>query len=101
MSHRIHRIALIALLAFSSGAAWAEATADKRPPGTDLKPGNHYCVKNAESGVCEDCWSGSKTSSRGGSCKLLKESTNDPNVRKGKCSDVINTDFCKPKAMSH
>ena len=89
----------LAILPFAIATAFAAASNDKRPAaGHDPAPRMHYCIKNAESGACEDCWSGNKVSGGlGGTCKELKEATNDPNVHKGKCSDVINKGFCKPK----
>ncbi|MGZ5925807.1 MAG: hypothetical protein ACXWLJ_03945 [Rhizomicrobium sp.] len=93
----ISALLFLLLVDANGGSALAAATADKRPAGYDFKPGLHYCVKNAESGACEDCWSGSLKSSKGGTCKLLKESTTEPSVRKGRCSDLIHTGFCKPK----
>ncbi len=76
-------------------SANAAATNDKRPAQFDPKPRQHYCIRNAESGACEDCWSQSRHGSVGGTCKGLKSATNDPNVRKGSCSQYIKTSFCR------
>jgi hypothetical protein len=70
------------------------ATADTRGPGSNTHNKVLYCVRNAESGACEDCWSDGKSSSARGTCNLLKASTNDPNVRKGKCALPANQKFC-------
>ncbi len=98
-----HRIAIAAsAFALMSFAAHEAAANDKRAPQADPKPRQHYCVRNAESGACEDCWSASSHTSAGGTCQNLKESTNNPNVRKGSCSQFIKTDFCRtphPKSI--
>jgi hypothetical protein len=89
---------LVLVLALSCGvaAANAAATNDKRPAvGADPRPRQHYCVRNAESGACEDCWSDSRRSSAGGTCKGLKAATTNPNIRRGSCSQFIKTDFCR------
>jgi hypothetical protein len=70
------------------------ATADMRGPGTNTLHKTLYCVKNAESGACEDCWSDGKISSARGTCNLLKSSTNAPDVRKGACALPANQAFC-------
>jgi hypothetical protein len=70
------------------------ATADMRGPGSNTHHKVLYCVKNAESGACEDCWSDGPISSARGTCNLLKTSTTDPRVRKGKCSLPANQKFC-------
>ncbi len=70
------------------------ATADTRGPGANTHHKHLYCVKNAESGACEDCWSDGKVSSARGTCNLLKSSTNAPNVRAGKCATPANRAFC-------
>ena len=70
------------------------ASADLRGPGSNTHHKVLYCVKNAESGACEDCWSDGAVSSARGTCNLLKDSTNDPRVRKGKCALPANQKFC-------
>jgi hypothetical protein len=92
-----HTLAVVAALALVAPAALAQtpaATADTRGPGSNIHHKTLYCVKNAESGACEDCWSDGKVSSARGTCNMLKASTNDPNVRKGKCALPANQRFC-------
>jgi hypothetical protein len=84
--------------ATSSSAAQNAASADTRGPGANTLHKHLFCVKNAESGACEDCWSDGKISSARGTCRLLKSSTNAPDVRKGQCSLASNKKFC---SISH
>ena len=74
------------------------ATADTRGPGANTLHKHLFCVRNSESGACEDCWSDGAVSSARGTCKMLKASTIAPNVREGKCSAARNIAFCKAKA---
>ncbi len=79
-------------------AATGAATADTRGPNANGLHKHLYCVRNSESGACEDCWSEGKVSSVRGTCRLLKSSTLEPNVREGKCSTKRNIEFCKANA---
>ena len=74
------------------------ATADTRGPGANTLHKHLFCVRNSESGACEDCWSDGPVSSARGTCNLPKSSTLAPNVRPGKCSTARNIAFCNAKA---
>ncbi len=101
MKYFLRPIAATAILA-STALALAQpseqtrpaASADMRGPGSNTHHKVLYCVKNAESGACEDCWSDGAVSSARGTCNLLKTSTTDPRVRKGKCALPANRKFC-------
>jgi len=93
MKHILPVLSLIALVSPALALPPA-ATADMRGPGTNTHHKTLYCVKNAESGACEDCWSDGPVSGARGTCNVLKASTNDPNVRKGKCALPANRKFC-------
>jgi uncharacterized membrane protein len=89
------------LAAFILSAALAASGpgphADTRGPGANTLHKTLYCVKNAETGACEDCWSDGPVSSDRGTCRLLKSSTTAPFVRKGTCNAPVNRAFCKRK----
>ncbi len=85
---------IIAMSGATPGLA-ASASPDMRGPSGSTLHKHFYCVKNAESGACEDCWSNAGFSGARGTCRLLKSSTAAPEVRHGKCSAPGNTDFCK------
>ncbi len=94
---------MIAALILSTvlAAAAPGPTADTRGPGSNTLHKHLFCVRNSESGACEDCWSDGVVSSARGTCRLLKSSTMAPNVREGKCSAPGNLAFCKQHSMSH
>lgn len=95
MKHFLASLAALALLAPACMAgAQAAATADTRGPGSNTHHKNLFCVKNAESGACEDCWSDGEVSSARGTCNVLKSSTTAPNVRAGRCATPANQKFC-------
>lgn len=86
---------MIAGLIFVFALAAASPGADIRGPTDTVVHKHFFCVKNAESGACEDCWSDSSFSSAKGTCRLLKSSTQAPAVRSGKCDSSRNVQFCK------
>ncbi len=86
---------LMMVIGFAAALQTGSATADTRGPGANTLHKQLYCVRNAESGACEDCWSDGDVSSARGTCRSLKASTNAPNVRKGSCSSLAQTSFCK------
>jgi hypothetical protein len=96
-------VAIFVAASFFSPAVLAQqderpaASADRRGPGANTLHKHLFCVKNAESGVCEDCWSDGKISSARGTCNLLKASSNAPDVRQGKCALPSNRKFCALK----
>ena len=89
---------MLAALFLTAALAGTGATADTSGPGDNSLHKHLYCVRNSESGACEDCWSDGKVSSARGTCRLLKSSTLEPNVRQGKCSTARNRGFCKANA---
>ncbi len=83
------------ILSLILAAAVSAATADTRGPD-NVANKHFFCVQNAESGACEDCWSDSTVSSAHGTCDTLKISTNGAGVHSGKCSTPKNRAICKP-----
>lgn len=77
------------------GTAHAGVSPDMRGPAATTPHKHFYCVRNSEGGACEDCWSDGAFSSTRGTCRLLKTSTNAPNVRSGTCNTPANRLFCK------
>ena len=60
-------VAAVVLMAPAAMAAdKPAASADLRGPGSNTHHKVLYCVKNAESGACEDCWSDGPVSSARG-----------------------------------
>lgn len=89
------RPTMLATILFVSAITANATLADTRVAAN--APQKHmFCVKNAESGACEDCWSDGAVSSARGTCRLLKSSSGAPNVRTGRCNSPSNLDFCKP-----
>jgi len=86
---------MIAGLILAATLAAASPGADVRGPTETVVHKHFFCVKNAESGACEDCWSDAGFSGARGTCRLLKSSTQAPNVRPGKCDSSSNIHFCR------
>jgi len=86
---------MIAGLILAAALAGGTPSADVRGPTATVTHKHFFCVKNAESGACEDCWSDAGFSGAKGTCRLLKSSTEAPAVHSGKCDSPANIQFCK------
>jgi hypothetical protein len=83
------------LLAATLTTSGPGAYADTRGTSTNTLHKHLYCVRNAETGACEDYWTDGPVSSARGTCNVLKRSTTAPNVRTGTCSAPATAQWCK------